>query len=51
MWFRAPSFKDRNRKGGSGMLSLREDGLHKVLKGLTTIEEVDRVAYKDAFDV
>ncbi len=34
-----------------GMLSLREDGLQKVLKGLTTIEEVDRVAYKDAFDV
>ena len=34
-----------------GMLSLREDGLHKVLKGLTTIEEIDRVAYKDAFDV
>jgi type IV pilus assembly protein PilB len=34
-----------------GMLSLREDGLHKVLKGMTTLEEIDRVAYKDAFDV
>jgi type IV pilus assembly protein PilB len=37
-------------KGHVGMLSLREDGLQKVLKGLTTIEEIDRVAYKDAFD-
>lgn len=29
----------------SGLLSLREDGLLKVLKGVTTREEVDRVAY------
>jgi type II secretory ATPase GspE/PulE/Tfp pilus assembly ATPase PilB-like protein len=29
-----------------GMVSLRMDGLHKVLKGMTTLEEVDRVAYK-----
>jgi type II secretory ATPase GspE/PulE/Tfp pilus assembly ATPase PilB-like protein len=36
---------------GTGMISLREDGLHKVLKGMTTLEEVDRVAYKDALDV
>jgi type II secretory ATPase GspE/PulE/Tfp pilus assembly ATPase PilB-like protein len=28
------------------MISLREDGLNKVLKGMTTLEEVDRVAYK-----
>ena len=28
-----------------GMTSLREDGLRKVLKGITTIEEVDRVVY------
>jgi type IV pilus assembly protein PilB len=34
-----------------GMLSLREDGLHKVLKGMTTLEEVDRVAHKDAFEM
>ncbi len=34
-----------------GMLSLREDGLLKVLKGMTTLEEVDRVAYKEAFDI
>jgi type IV pilus assembly protein PilB len=31
---------------GTGMISLREDGLHKVLKGMTTIDEVNRVAYK-----
>jgi len=29
-----------------GMISLRDDGLKKVLKGITTLEEVDRVAYK-----
>jgi type IV pilus assembly protein PilB len=34
-----------------GMISLREDGLHKVLKGMTTLEEVDRVAYEDAFEI
>jgi type IV pilus assembly protein PilB len=34
-----------------GMLSLREDGLHKVLKGMTTLEEIDRVAYKETFEV
>jgi len=28
-----------------GMVSLREDGLGKVLKGITTLEEVDRVIY------
>jgi type IV pilus assembly protein PilB len=28
-----------------GMISLREDGLRKVLKGITTLDEVDRVAY------
>jgi type IV pilus assembly protein PilB len=29
----------------TGMISLREDGLKKVWKGMTTLEEVDRVAY------
>jgi type IV pilus assembly protein PilB len=28
-----------------GMVSLREDGLKKVLRGVTTLEEVDRVTY------
>jgi type IV pilus assembly protein PilB len=28
-----------------GMVSLKEDGLRKVLKGITTLEEVDRVTY------
>ena len=28
-----------------GMISLREDGLRRVLKGITTLDEVDRVAY------
>jgi type IV pilus assembly protein PilB len=30
----------------TGMVSLREDGLKKVLKGVTTLEEVDRVAFE-----
>jgi type IV pilus assembly protein PilB len=29
-----------------GMVSLREDGLRKVLRGITTLEEVDRVTYQ-----
>jgi type IV pilus assembly protein PilB len=33
-------------KETTGMLSLREDGLRKVLSGITTFEEVDRIAYK-----
>jgi len=33
-------------KETTGMISLREDGLNKVLRGMTTLEEVDRVAYK-----
>jgi type IV pilus assembly protein PilB len=32
-------------KKTAGMTSLREDGLRKILKGITTLEEVDRVAY------
>jgi type II secretory ATPase GspE/PulE/Tfp pilus assembly ATPase PilB-like protein len=28
-----------------GMVPLRVDGLRKVLKGITTLEEVDRVVY------
>jgi type IV pilus assembly protein PilB len=31
----------------AGMVSLRMDGIQKALKGLTTIEEVMRVAYSD----
>jgi type IV pilus assembly protein PilB len=33
-----------------GMTSLREDGLRKALSGMTTLEEVERVAYKAAFE-
>jgi len=38
-------------KQTTGMISLREDNLNKVLKRITTLEEVDRVAYKTSFDV
>jgi type II secretory ATPase GspE/PulE/Tfp pilus assembly ATPase PilB-like protein len=34
-----------------GMPSLREDGLHKVFKGMTTLEEIDRAACKDGFEI
>ncbi|OGP76544.1 MAG: hypothetical protein A2V86_05095 [Deltaproteobacteria bacterium RBG_16_49_23] len=33
----------------TGLKSLREDGLTKVLKGVTTRDEVDRVAYEMSF--
>ncbi len=32
-------------KKTAGMVPLREDGLEKVLRGITTLKEVDRVAY------
>jgi type IV pilus assembly protein PilB len=32
-------------KKTAGLVSLRTDGLRKVLKGITTLDEVDRVAY------
>jgi len=32
-------------KKTGGMVSLRSDGLRKVMKGITTLDEVDRVAY------
>jgi type IV pilus assembly protein PilB len=32
-------------KKTAGLVSLRVDGLRKVLKGMTTLDEVDRVAY------
>ncbi len=38
-------------KQTTGMLSLREDGLKKVLKGFTTSEEVDRVAFEMTLNV
>jgi type IV pilus assembly protein PilB len=40
----------KTAKETTGMISLREDGLSKVLKGITTLEEVDRVAYKMSFE-
>lgn len=41
----------RAAEDGTGMISLRKDGLHKVLNGMTTLEEIDRVAYKETFEV
>jgi type IV pilus assembly protein PilB len=32
-------------KKSLGMITLREDGLKKVLKGITTLDEVDRVTF------
>jgi type IV pilus assembly protein PilB len=34
-------------KRSQNMNSLREDGLAKVLKGITTLEEVDRITFED----
>ena len=38
-------------KETTGMLSLREDGLKKVLRGVTTAEEVDRVAFEMTLNI
>jgi type II secretory ATPase GspE/PulE/Tfp pilus assembly ATPase PilB-like protein len=43
---RASSFAIRDAaRETAGLISLRKDGLMKVLKGITTLEEIDRVAY------
>ncbi len=42
----SPQIIRQSAKETTGMISLREDGLNKVLKGVTTLEEVDRVAYQ-----
>ncbi len=44
---RAPSISALRKKARErGMLTMREDGLLKVLSGITTLEEVERVAGK-----
>ena len=44
---RADANTIRKRATGKGMFTLRQDGAHKVLRGLTTIEEVLRVTQED----
>jgi type IV pilus assembly protein PilB len=47
---KAPTQQARDAaKENLGMVSLREDGLYKVLKGMTTLEEVNRVASQTSF--
>jgi general secretion pathway protein E len=41
----------KNHAISKGMKTLRTDGLEKVLKGITTIEEVLRVTQKDAMEI
>jgi type IV pilus assembly protein PilB len=42
---KAPASAIRKQAVTEGMVTLREDGIQKALKGITTIEEVMRVAY------
>lgn len=44
---RAGEFKIKEAGRVDGMITMREDGLHKVLEGLTTLEEVLRVTVPD----
>jgi general secretion pathway protein E len=41
----------KNLTVSKGMMTLREDGLEKVIKGITTIEEVLRVTQKDMIEI
>ena len=41
---RAPTNKIREAAINSGMKDLRSDGLNKVMRGITTLEEVNRIA-------
>jgi len=43
----APTDEIKQRSLAEGMVSLKMDGIQKALKGLTTIDEVMRVAYAD----
>ena len=43
---RAPTQQIRKAAVAQGMTTLYNDGIHKVLTGVTTIEEVFRVAKK-----
>jgi len=42
-----PIDKMRQAAADSGYRSMRSDGIKKVLRGLTSIEEVNRVAFSD----
>ncbi|MEW6447057.1 MAG: type II secretion system ATPase GspE [Bacillota bacterium] len=42
---KAPASEIRRQGAAEGMRTLREDGIQKALKGITTIEEVMRVSY------
>jgi general secretion pathway protein E len=41
----------KNRAASRGMKTLRQDGIDKVLGGITTLEEVLRVTQKDYADI
>ncbi|OPY57742.1 MAG: Type II secretion system protein E [Pelotomaculum sp. PtaU1.Bin035] len=43
----APTDEIKQKALAEGMISLKMDGIHKALAGLTTIDEVMRVAYTD----
>jgi len=47
---RAPTNKIRDAAISSGMADLRQDGVRKVLRGITTIEEVVRITSEAAFN-
>lgn len=44
---KAPASEIRRQGVAEGMRTLREDGIQKALRGITTIEEVMRVAYTE----
>ncbi len=48
---RADSQKIRSYAISKGMKTLRQDGIEKVMKGITTLEEVLRVTQKDYADI
>ena len=44
---KSPSISELSKKArGKGMVTMREDGLIKVLQGITTLEEIERIAGK-----
>lgn len=45
---RSPASQVKSAAVRSGMRTLRDDGVEKVLSGITTVDEVDRVTMRDA---
>jgi type II secretory ATPase GspE/PulE/Tfp pilus assembly ATPase PilB-like protein len=45
---RKPTMELRAKARSEGMTTLQEDGVRKILAGMTTIQEILRITHRDA---